>query len=63
VIGGVSLQGGVGGVIPVILGSLFITMMSNAMNLLRIDGYIQQILLGVIIIAAIFLDRIRSTRA
>jgi len=63
VIGGVSLQGGVGGVIPVILGSLFITMMSNAMNLLRIDGYIQQILLGVVIIAAIFLDRIRSTRA
>jgi ribose transport system permease protein len=63
VIGGVSLQGGVGGVVPVILGSLFITMMSNAMNLLRIDGYIQQILLGVIIIAAIFLDRTRSTRA
>ena len=62
VIGGVSLQGGVGGIIPVILGSLFITMMSNAMNLLRIDGYIQQILLGIIIIAAIFLDRIRSIR-
>ena len=53
----------IGGVFPVILGSLFITMMSNAMNLLRIDGYIQQILLGVVIIAAIFLDRIRSTRA
>ena len=63
VIGGVSLQGGIGGVTPVLLGSLFITMMSNAMNLLRIDGYIQQILLGVVIIAAIFLDRIRSTRA
>jgi ribose transport system permease protein len=62
VIGGVSLQGGVGGIVPVILGSLFITMMSNAMNLLRIDGYIQQILLGVVIIIAIFLDRIRSAR-
>jgi ribose transport system permease protein len=63
VIGGVSLQGGVGGVVPVILGSVFITMMSNAMNLLRVDGYIQQILLGVIIIAAIFLDRVRTTRS
>lgn len=62
VIGGVSLQGGVGGVVHVILGSIFITMLSNAMNLLRIDGYIQQILLGAIIIAAIFLDRIRATR-
>src|SRR6516162_8308028 len=38
VIGGVSLQGGVG-------------------------GYVQQILLGCVIIAAIFLDRIRATRA
>jgi ribose/xylose/arabinose/galactoside ABC-type transport system permease subunit len=27
--------------------------------LLRIDGYIQQIILGVVIIAAIFLDRLR----
>ena len=34
VIGGVSLQGGVGGVVPVILGALFVTMLSNAMDLL-----------------------------
>jgi ribose transport system permease protein len=63
VIGGVSLQGGVGGVVPVILGSVFVTMLSNAMNLLEVGGYIQQILLGCVIIAAIFLDRIRQTRA
>jgi ribose transport system permease protein len=29
------------------------------MNLLRIDGYIQQIILGDVIIAAILLDRLR----
>jgi len=58
-----SFTAGTLGMLGGVLGSLFITMMSNAMNLLRIDGYIQQILLGVIIIAAIFLDRIRSTRA
>jgi ribose transport system permease protein len=62
VIGGVSLQGGVGGIIPVILGSLFVTMLSNAMNLLRVGGYVQQILLGCVIIGAIFLDRIRVSR-
>jgi hypothetical protein len=28
-------------------------------RLLRIDGYIQQIIVGVVIIAAIFLDRLR----
>jgi ribose transport system permease protein len=63
VIGGVSLQGGVGGIIPVILGSLFVTMLSNAMNLLEVGGYVQQILLGCVIIGAVFLDRIRMTRS
>ncbi|MFZ2109257.1 MAG: ABC transporter permease [Roseiarcus sp.] len=63
VIGGVSLQGGVGGVIPVILGTLFVTMLSNAMDLLEVGGYVQQILLGCVIIGAIFLDRIRATNS
>jgi ribose transport system permease protein len=62
VIGGVSLQGGTGGIVHVILGSIFVTMLSNAMNLLEVGGYVQQILLGCVIIAAIFLDRIRQTR-
>jgi ribose transport system permease protein len=63
VIGGVSLQGGVGGIIPAILGSIFVTMLSNAMDLLEVGGYVQQILLGCVIIGAIFLDRVRATRA
>jgi ribose transport system permease protein len=63
VIGGVSLQGGVGGVVQVILGSVFVTMLSNGMDLLEVGGYIQQIILGGVIIAAVFLDRLRATRA
>jgi ribose transport system permease protein len=63
VIGGVSLQGGVGGVVPAVLGTIFVTMLSNAMDLLEVGGYVQQILLGCVIIAAIFLDRIRVTRS
>jgi ribose transport system permease protein len=62
VIGGVSLQGGVGGVVQVILGSVFVTMLSNGMDLLEVGGYIQQIILGGVIIAAVFLDRLRATR-
>jgi len=61
VIGGVSLQGGVGGIVQVLLGAAFVTMLSNGMNLLEVDGYIQQIALGGVIIAAIFLDRLRTT--
>ena len=62
VIGGVSLQGGVGGVGAVIFGALFVTMLSNSMDLLEVGGYIQQILLGCVIILATFLDRLRRTR-
>jgi ribose transport system permease protein len=62
VIGGVSLLGGVGGIVQAGLGAIFVTMLSNAMDLLEVGGYVQQILLGCIIIGAIFLDRLRATR-
>lgn len=63
VIGGVSLQGGIGGIIQVVVGAVFITMLSNGMDLLEVNGYIQQIALGCVIIAAVFLDRLWTTRA
>lgn len=59
VVGGVSLQGGLGGVGAVVLGALFVTALSNGMGVARVDGNVQQIVLGVVIIAAIFLDRLR----
>jgi ribose transport system permease protein len=60
VIGGVSLRGGIGGVQSVILGALFVTVLSNGMNLMRIDGNVQMIVLGCVIILAVFLDRFRA---
>ncbi|MEO8039320.1 MAG: ABC transporter permease [Betaproteobacteria bacterium] len=60
VIGGVSLRGGVGGTYAALLGAVFVTALSNCMGLARIDGYIQQIILGCVIIAAIFVDRLRT---
>jgi ribose transport system permease protein len=62
VIGGVSLRGGIGGVPAALLGTIFVTVLSNGMNLTRVDGYIQMIVLGCVIIAAIFVDRLRTTR-
>jgi len=62
VIGGASLRGGLGGVQSCILGALFITALSNGMNLTRVDGYVQMIVLGCVIIFAIFLDRLRTSR-
>jgi ribose transport system permease protein len=58
VIGGVSLSGGRGGLGSAIIGSLFVTILSNGMNLATIDGYTQMLVMGVIIILAVALDRI-----
>lgn len=62
VIGGVSLRGGVGGIPQVILGAVFVTVISNNMDLLQVSGYIQEIVVGCVIVAAIFIDRLRLAR-
>lgn len=63
VVGGVRLKGGEGGVGAALVGALFITVLSNGMNLVRVDGYLQQILLGLIIIASLVFDQEQSRRA
>lgn len=57
VVGGVRLSGGEGGVGAALLGALLITVLSNGMNLVQIDGYLQQICLGVIIIVSLIVNR------
>lgn len=59
VVGGTSLAGGRGGVGTAVLGALFITILSNGMNLTRIDGYVQMVVLGAIVIVGVVLDRAR----
>lgn len=62
VIGGTSLRGGSGGIAAALLGTFFVTMLSNGMNLLRVSGYVQMIALGVVVIFATALDFRRSVR-
>lgn len=62
VVGGTSLAGGRGGVGAAVLGALFVTILSNGMNLTRIDGYVQMIVLGAIVIIGVLLDRLRLER-
>ena len=58
-IGGVGMRGGHGNVAAALLGAIFITVLSNGMNLLQINGYLQQIALGLVIVAVVSLDRRR----
>jgi len=59
VIGGVSLRGGEGRFYAPLLGALLLTVLSSAMNFFSIDSYVQEVILGTIIVAAVCLDRQR----
>jgi ribose transport system permease protein len=62
VIGGVSLGGGAGRIEFVALGGIFLSLIANGMNLLRVDSKLQTIVIGIILIIAIFLDGLRKGR-
>ena len=59
-IGGTSLAGGRGGVGSTIIGLLIVGMVNNLLNLLNVAGYTQRIIIGVMIIFAVAIQRIRS---
>jgi ribose transport system permease protein len=62
VIGGVSLRGGIGRVEMVAVSALFLTILTNSLNLLRVDSRLQPVFLGVIMVSAVALDEISRRR-
>lgn len=59
IIGGVALTGGEGHIGHCIIGGLFVTVLSNGMNLIRIDSNLQLMILGSVLIVTIVVDRFR----
>jgi ribose transport system permease protein len=57
-IGGTSLFGGVGTMLGTLIGALILTLVLNGMNILSIDGNLQALVTGVIIIVSVLLDLI-----
>jgi ribose transport system permease protein len=57
VIGGASLSGGVGTVMGAIIGGLIMGILRNGSNLLDISAFWQQVLVGVVIVGAVFWDQ------
>jgi ribose transport system permease protein len=55
VVGGTPLTGGVGSIQGTILGVLVITMLSNGMNMVGVDPYLQNIVKGLMMVAAVFI--------
>lgn len=56
VIGGTSLMGGQGSVIGTLIGALTMGVLRNGLNLLGVSSFIQQIVIGVVIILAVLVD-------
>lgn len=56
VIGGTSLMGGRGSVIGTLIGALIMGVLRNGLNLLGVSSFIQQVVIGGVIIAAVLLD-------
>ncbi len=59
VIGGTSLMGGQGTIVGTIIGSFLMAVIRNGLNLLNVNSFWQQIVIGLVIIAAVWLDRAR----
>ncbi|MEG1606448.1 MAG: hypothetical protein RR452_10665, partial [Clostridia bacterium] len=56
VVGGTGMNGGKGNVLRTVVGVIVIGIMSNALNILGITAYHQQVVKGLLIIAAVAMD-------
>ena len=62
VIGGTSLFGGVGTIFGTVIGALLIGVLLNGLVILNVSSYIQQIIIGVIIVLAVSFDTFAKSR-
>jgi ribose transport system permease protein len=56
VIGGSSLLGGEGALTGTLVGALIMGVLRNGLNLLNVSSFVQQVVIGVVIIGAVLID-------
>ena len=62
VIGGTSLSGGVGRITGTVIGTIILGVMTSGFTFLRVDAYYQEIVKGIIIVAAVVADQYRQRK-
>lgn len=62
VVGGTSLSGGEGRMLGTLTGAFTIAVIQNGMNLTNVESYTQKVVLGLVILGAVLLDRLRHAR-
>ena len=63
VIGGVSLEGGSGTILGASFGALLLTVINNGLDLMNISSYVEMMVIGAIIVLAVYLDSLRKRSA
>lgn len=63
VIGGTSMSGGKGSMYGAIIGGLILGMITNGLDLLSVNQFYRQVIIGVVILIAVSLDRYNSQKS
>ena len=62
ILGGTSLEGGEGSVFGMLIGALIVGFIANGLNLLGVQSFYQDIVKGIVLVGAVFLDRFLKKR-
>lgn len=62
VVGGTSMAGGAGKIGGTVIGALIIGVLNNGLNLMNVNSFWQDVVKGVVILLAVFVDYIRSRK-
>lgn len=62
VVGGTSMSGGSGKIGGTIIGALIIGVLNNGLNLMNVNSFWQDVVKGIVILLAVFVDYIRSKK-
>lgn len=62
ILGGISMAGGRGNVFGTLIGVAILSTLVNGMTLLNVNSYWQQIIQGLVLVFAVFIDAVRSSK-
>jgi ribose transport system permease protein len=63
VVGGVALAGGSGTMLQSFFGALVLGLLSNALNMAGVSSFLQTLVVGVVILLAVIVDRLRANKS
>lgn len=61
VLGGTAMSGGKGGVVGTLIGSLLTIVISNAIVIMRVSTYMEQVVVGSVVIIAVLIDSLKTS--